>query len=317
MDRRDFWRDHVKRRGFGGVCDDLPEAFGQIELERLFPGVHRDIEARAERAVVELESEGMRVGVPVGLVDMDAVEADVVRFGMARLGVGEHRVSQGLEAIAQGDHFGAEIEHFCGLRRFFPVDPRDFVVLAEAVVVAALRAPDFVAAEHHGGAARDEERGDEIFGALDSLAHDDGIVCFPFDAEVRARVVFHAVSVLLTVSLVVLVEIAAEVAEREAVMRRDEIDALRGVGLVCESVFAACYAAREREGGVVVTEPEAACVIAEFAVPFGPCFREAADLVEPAGIPCLCDELASAQDGIVGDIAEQPEIRVIDPFAFV
>lgn len=105
MDRRDFGGDHVKRRRFGGIRDDLPEAFGEIEFEGLFPGVHRDIEARAERAVVQFEREGMRIGIPVGLVDVDAVEADVVRFGMAGLGIGEHRVAQGFEAIAQGDHF--------------------------------------------------------------------------------------------------------------------------------------------------------------------------------------------------------------------
>lgn len=114
-----------------------------------------------------------------------------------------------------------------------------------------------------------------------------------------------------------LVEIADEVAEREAVVRGDEIDALSGIGLVGKGVLAAGDAAREGQGGVVVTEPETARVVAEFAVPFGPCFGETADFVEAAGVPGFGDELASAQHRVVRDIAEQPEIRVVDPLAFV
>lgn len=114
-----------------------------------------------------------------------------------------------------------------------------------------------------------------------------------------------------------LVEIADEVAEREAVVRGDEIDALGGIGLVGKGVLAAGDAACEGQGSVVVTEPETARVVAEFAVPFGPCFGETADFVEAAGVPGFGDELASAQHRVVRDIAEQPEIRVVDPLAFV
>ena len=43
-----------------------------------------------------------------------------------------------------------------------PVEPGHFVVLAVAVVVAALRAPDLVAAEEHRHALGEEQRRQEV-----------------------------------------------------------------------------------------------------------------------------------------------------------
>ena len=43
-----------------------------------------------------------------------------------------------------------------------PVEPRDLVVLAPGVVVAALRAPELVAAEQHGDALGEKQRREKV-----------------------------------------------------------------------------------------------------------------------------------------------------------
>lgn len=189
--------------------------------------------------------------------------------------------------------------------------------MAKAVVIAALRAPDFVAAEQHGRSARNEERGDEVFGVLNASTNNRDIIGFAFAAEIHADIVVGTVAVIFAVFEVMLLGIRAEVAQRETVVRRDEIDALRGVGFFVKDVSTAGDAVRERHDGIIGSRPKAPDIVAEFSVPFCPGGGKIADLIEAGGVPCFGDELCSAEDRVLCDVGEQSEIWIVNPFAFM
>jgi hypothetical protein len=86
-----------------------------------------------------------------------------------------------------------------------------------------------IAAGEHGHALREHERGEEVAHLALAQVVDLGIVGGAFRAHVPTVVVVGAVGVVVAVGLVVLVVVADEVAEREAVVRGDEVDA--GVGV--------------------------------------------------------------------------------------
>ena len=94
----------------------------------------------------------------------------------------------------------------------------------QRVVVALLRAPQLVAAEQHRDALREEERREEVARLAQAERLDLRVVGLAFDAAVPAAVVVGAVAVLLAVGVVVLVVVGDEVAQREAVVRRHEVD---------------------------------------------------------------------------------------------
>src|SRR5581483_3260573 len=105
-----------------------------------------------------------------------------------------------------------------------PVEPGDLTVLAPGVVVALLRAAELVAAEQHRNALRQEQRREEVALLPCTQRVDRGIVRLAFGAVVPGAVVVGAVLVPLLVRLVVLVVVRDEVAQREPVVRSDEVD---------------------------------------------------------------------------------------------
>ena len=109
-----------------------------------------------------------------------------------------------------------------------PVDPADLVVLGVDVVVPLLGAADLVAVGQHRHPLREEEGGHEI--ALGLLARGDDlrVVGRPLDAVVPRHVVVVTVPVVLAVGLVVLLVVADQIVQGEAVVGGDEVDA--GVG---------------------------------------------------------------------------------------
>ena len=109
--------------------------------------------------------------------------------------------------------------------RQIPVGPADLVVLAVGVVVAALGAAHLVAAADHRHADRQQQRRHQVAPlALAQLEH-AAVGGRPFDAAVPAQIVVLAVGVAFAVGLVVLVVVADEIGEGEAVVRGDEVDA--------------------------------------------------------------------------------------------
>ena len=121
-----------------------------------------------------------------------------------------------------------------------PVEPGDLVVLAVGVVVALLGPADLVAAEQHRHALREEQRGQEVALLARAQRVDRRIVGRAFDAAVPRSVVVLAVLVVLAVGLVVLLVVGDQVAQREAVVRGDEVHArVRAPAVVLVEIGAA------------------------------------------------------------------------------
>src|SRR5579863_5789549 len=110
-----------------------------------------------------------------------------------------------------------------------PVQPRDLIVLAVRVVVALLRAAEFVARKQHRNAQREEERGEKISLLTRSQDGDLAIVTSrAFHTAIPGTIVGLAVAILLAVVLVMLLVVADEIVQGEPVVRGQKIDA--GVG---------------------------------------------------------------------------------------
>src|SRR5687767_15171448 len=128
------------------------------------------------------------------------------------------------EVLAERDQAAGEFEKDLLAIVETPIHPRDLVVLAIGVVVAALRAPHLVAGEEHGHSLRKEQRRKEV-AFLPLAQRDDAfVVGFPLHAVVPGIVVVGAIAVVLAVGLVVLGVVADEIVERETVVGSDEVD---------------------------------------------------------------------------------------------
>ena len=101
-----------------------------------------------------------------------------------------------------------------------------------------------------------------------------------------------------------------EIVEREAVVTGHEIDALLGLALlVAVDVGAAQQPSGHARHRAVVAFQETPDVVAEPAVPFLPGVAdEAADLIEPGGIPRLGDQLGAGEQRIRLDVPEDRRV---------
>ena len=189
----------------------------------------------------------------------------------------------------------------------FPVEPRDLVVLAVGVVVAVLRAADLVAAEQHRHALRQQQRRQEVAHLAVAQREDLRVVGRPFGAAVPRAVVALAVAVVFAVRLVVLLVVGDEIAQREAVVRGDEVDArVRPPRGALVEIGAAGEPVGELGERLIGAAPEVAHAVAVLAVPLGPERREVADLVAAfADVPRLGDQLDLADDRILLDEVEE------------
>src|ERR1035441_9562174 len=109
-----------------------------------------------------------------------------------------------------------------------PVNPTGFIVLAVSVVIAALRAAEFVAAQEHRYTARDQQGQKEVLNLAFPQGLDPGIRRLAFTAVVLAEVGVGTVMVAFSVCFIVLVAITHHVVQSEAVVAGDEIDAALG-----------------------------------------------------------------------------------------
>src|SRR5258705_4784376 len=113
-----------------------------------------------------------------------------------------------------------------------PIDPGNLVVLAVGVVVAALRAPEFVAGLQHGHALRKEQRRQYVAQLPLSQLDDGGIVRKALDSAIPAQIVVVTIGVGIEIGFVMSLTVGNQIAEREAVMCRRKIDAGGGLAAV-------------------------------------------------------------------------------------
>ncbi len=166
---------------------------------------------------------------------------------------------------------------------------------------------ELVAAGEHGDALRKQQGGEEVAGLALAELVDGWIVGGAFGAHVPALIVGGAVLVILSVGLVVFLVVADQVAEGEAVVGGDEVDA--GVGLaavVLVEVAGTGEAVGEIGELAGVALPELADGVAVLAVPLGPEDGEVADLVAAfADVPGLGDKFDVGEDGVLVDGVEE------------
>src|ERR1700722_5526576 len=118
---------------------------------------------------------------------------------------------------------------------------------------------EFIAAEDHWNALREQEGGDEI--SLLALAEDvdSAIIGRTFGSAIPGIVVIGAVAIFLAVGFVVFFVVADKILKSEAVVGGDEVDA--GIGLSA-AVLVKIAAAGETGGEILhetaVTFPESA-----------------------------------------------------------
>ena len=107
-----------------------------------------------------------------------------------------------------------------------PVHPADFVILAIRIVVAHLRAPDFIAREDHRNAAGKHKKRYENFDLTFAQRLNRGAVGLAFDATIPAEVIVDAVPIVFSITLIVLGVIRNQIVHGETIVTRNEVDAV-------------------------------------------------------------------------------------------
>src|ERR1700722_9805874 len=111
----------------------------------------------------------------------------------------------------------------------------------------------------------------------------------------------------LAIFVIVLLLVADQVVQCEAVMTSDKVDAARGSlarGQV--QIRASTNSACERCSHARVATPEAAHIVTETAVPFRPPIGgEISHLISAASVPCFRDDLYITKNGILGNAFEK------------
>ncbi|CDK01815.1 hypothetical protein MIC448_90005 [Microbacterium sp. C448] len=298
----------------GGVDDHVPGrrcvGVGQVELHVLLAGVEENDEvlvddrltpaiALADAVAVEEHADAAAESrIPVLGLHLGAVGAQPDDVGKPLVLCPPDRPAVEEPAPAEGGVLGAQTHERRGeldqrMVGGVPVHPGQLVVLGVPVVVAQLRAAELVAVQKHGHALREHERRDEV--PLLPGAHGEHlrVVGRPLDPEIVGAVVRLPVVVVLAVGVVVLVVIAHEITEREAVVGGDEVDGCDGSSPgVLVQIGGPGEARCELTQRLRLTAPEVAHRIPVLAVPLRPLRREVADLVAPGpDVPRLGDQL--------------------------
>ena len=132
---------------------------------------------------------------------------------------------------AQSDQACGEVEHV--LVDVLPVEPGQLRVVAVGIVVAVLGPTQLIAAEQHGHALAEQQRRQQVAPLAGAQGEDRGVVGGALDAAVPGAVPGLAVTIAVAVGTVVLVVVADQVEQGEAVVGGDEVDARgRGTSLV-------------------------------------------------------------------------------------
>src|SRR5436190_3058616 len=290
-----------------------PRTVRQFEVDRFVVRIEEEIETvvddrlaamigRRDRASVEERADRPReCAVPVLIRHLLAVGLEPADVAHAAHGASEKPAAplEVLVLLAKANEPAREGEQ--SVIDVLPVVPGELVVLAVRIVVAALRAADLVAAQQHRHALREKERRQEIT-LLPSADRDDlRIGRRTFGAGIPGAVVVRAVVVVLAVGFVVFLVVRHEIAQREAVVRRDEVDArVRLASVVGVEIGAAGEPRREVIDHLIGAAPIVADRVAILAVPLRPERRKVSDLISPfADVPRFGDPLHLRDDRVL------------------
>ena len=129
---------------------------------------------------------------------------------------------------AKGDHSPSKTVDLFVLFEQAPIEPAHFVILAVGIVIAELGSAKFIPAEQHGNASRDKQGQQKILNQTDPDTLDSWILTWPFHAAIVAIVGIGSIAAELSIFVIVLLLVADQVVEREAVMTSHEVEAACG-----------------------------------------------------------------------------------------
>ena len=309
----------LRRIGIVAVDERAPRHAGarlrQAELRLLVGPVHGDrdaIDAAVMRSGEDRNERRAGRVVPLRLRHrpFGVSPFDIGQAGRVELFAGQEGVARqgGVGAARLGEPLRERDQRSVGVA---PVNRGRRVVLGIGVVVALLAEAELGAHREHRGPARGEQERQEVAPVARPRRDDRRVLARPLDAVVPGEVPVGSVPVALAVRLVVLLLVRDQVGEGEAVVRDDEVDALRGRGGAGEHVARAGHAGGDLAAHAGVAPPEAARGVAEAVVPFGESGAEGPELVAAgANVPGLGDEARPAQNRVSGERLEKRRVGV-------
>src|SRR5262249_30493193 len=137
------------------------------------------------------------------------------------------------------------------------------------------------------------------------------IVGWTFGSAVPAPVVVGAVSVVLTVALIVLLAVRDEIVQGKAVMTRDEVDTgFRFAPFVPVDFRTTDQSVGQAPDRSLVATEKAPHIVTKASIPFLPGVSdERPDLIQPGRIPGFGDQLRSCEGRLRFDVPEHRRMR--------
>jgi len=129
-------------------------------------------------------------------------------------------------ALTEVNHQLEESEYISVLLHKIPVKPTKLVILAVGVVVALLRASDFITSRNHRYALGEQKNGCEVFNLSPTQCINFWVVSLSFNATIPAQIVIDTILIILAISFIVLVVIRDQIIESEPIMTSNEINAV-------------------------------------------------------------------------------------------
>ncbi|KJU87726.1 membrane protein [Candidatus Magnetobacterium bavaricum] len=219
--------------------------------------------------------------------------------------------SQERVLFSELDHQLKKSEYLCIFLCQFPVKPSDFVVLTIGVVVTVLCACYFVSGQEHRDPVGDKHQRGKVLYLLSAQTVYFGGPGGTFPATVPTEVFIRAVSVVLAVVFIVFAIVSYKVVKGKAVVAGNEVYAVPGFTIALfvhlRRAHQACDNGLDHAG---FSPNESPYVVAELAIPLGPPspVGKRPHLIQPGGIPGLCDQLGVGQDRVGGYTLQQRRV---------
>src|SRR5215467_14516838 len=269
----------------------LPSERRDFEFKRLPIGVDDEVQEKGVSKQADSSRQGVRLVAPVWCIQFDAMPLD--RLAIEKL-VQSHiePLDRQVAIHPERNKFSDKAVNIRVLLDQAPVKPRDFVVLAEGVVVSALGAPYLITHQQHRCSYRKQRQGQEVLDLPVAQPLDFRIGRRALDTAIPAEILIRPVAVAFAVNLVVLAIEGYQIVECETVVTGYEIDALLRLTLFARvDVRTPRQAEGHARGRSIIGFKKSPAVVAEAAVPFLPAIANS-------------DQFYIGEDGIGFDVPE-------------